>query len=276
MMEKLQERLAQTDDLPLWSAPFGLMLLDTIRLTRGMRVLDIGSGSGFPMLEIADRLGLPGHVTGIDPVEEYCSLISAKITCREIPNASILSGTAEHLPFEDESFDLITSNNGLNNVQDQQAAFRECFRVTKPEGQLVTTMNLPHTMIEFYELFEQVLKEKGMIREIDKMRQHIASKRKPVEFLKDLILHSGFSIKSINLDGFKYRFTTADALFRHFTIKSYFLPSWKEILPAGQEEEIFDKISGKVNELCMQNGEFTLSVPFACFDCHKPLQVDRK
>jgi len=272
MMVKLQERLAQTDDLPLWSAPFGLVLLDAIRLTNGMRVLDIGSGSGFPMLEIADRLGLPGYVTGIDPVEEYCSLISAKINYREIPNASILSGMAEQLPFDDESFDLVTSNNGLNNVQDQQAAFRECFRVTKPGGQLVTTMNLPHTMIEFYELFEQVLKEKGMIHEIDRMRQHIASKRKPVEFLKDLILHSGFSIKIINLDGFIYRFTTADALFRHFTIKSYFLPSWKEILPAGQEEEIFDKISAKVNELCRQNGEFTLSVPFACFDCQKPSQ----
>jgi arsenite methyltransferase len=42
------------DELPLWSAPFGLTLLDTIRMKKGIRVLDIGSGAGFPMLEIAE------------------------------------------------------------------------------------------------------------------------------------------------------------------------------------------------------------------------------
>lgn len=43
------------DELPFWSAPFGISLLETVRLRPGMNVLDIGSGSGFPMLELADR-----------------------------------------------------------------------------------------------------------------------------------------------------------------------------------------------------------------------------
>ena len=34
------------DDLPLWSAPFGLKLLDIIPVRRGMRVLDVGGGPG--------------------------------------------------------------------------------------------------------------------------------------------------------------------------------------------------------------------------------------
>ena len=41
------------DDLPLWSAPFGLTLLDTVRMKKHINVLDLGSGSGFPMLELA-------------------------------------------------------------------------------------------------------------------------------------------------------------------------------------------------------------------------------
>lgn len=40
------------DDLPLWSAPFGLMLLDHIQLRPKIEALDIGFGSGFPLLEL--------------------------------------------------------------------------------------------------------------------------------------------------------------------------------------------------------------------------------
>lgn len=258
------------DDLPFWSAPFGLMLLDTLRLKSGIKVLDIGSGQGFPMLEIADRLGPKGHVTGLEPLREEIGMIKGKISQRNISNAVIIEGVAEAMPFDDDRFDLVTSNNGLNNVQDQQAAFRECYRVAKPGAQLVTTMNLPHTMIEFYEVFKQVLREKKLTKEIELMNDHIISKRKSIEFLKNLILETGFSISSINIDGFRYTFTGAEALFSHFTIKNYFLPSWKEILPAEKEEEIFSLISDRINHLCRENREFTLSIPYACFDCIKP------
>ena len=44
------------DELPLWSAPFGLKLLDFIRYKKGITALDIGFGSGFPLIEIARRL----------------------------------------------------------------------------------------------------------------------------------------------------------------------------------------------------------------------------
>ena len=43
------------DDMPLWSAPFGFMLLDRIPFEPGMTVLDVGFGTGFPLLEIAQR-----------------------------------------------------------------------------------------------------------------------------------------------------------------------------------------------------------------------------
>jgi len=44
------------DDLSLWAAPFGLKLLDTARLRRGITVVDIGTGGGFPLIELAQRL----------------------------------------------------------------------------------------------------------------------------------------------------------------------------------------------------------------------------
>ncbi len=55
------------DELPLWAAPFGLQLLDGIKYKKGIQVLDIGFGAGFPLTVIAMRLGKDSKVFGIDP-----------------------------------------------------------------------------------------------------------------------------------------------------------------------------------------------------------------
>ena len=45
------------DELPLWSAPFGLKLLAYIDFRINISAIDIGFGTGFPLTEIALRLG---------------------------------------------------------------------------------------------------------------------------------------------------------------------------------------------------------------------------
>ena len=57
LMDENPSLLSAQDDLPLWSAPFGLMLLDHIHLKPKIEALDVGFGSGFPLLELAQRLG---------------------------------------------------------------------------------------------------------------------------------------------------------------------------------------------------------------------------
>lgn len=42
------------DELPLWSAPFGQMLLEHVTLRRGMTILDVGAGTGFAIGDDAD------------------------------------------------------------------------------------------------------------------------------------------------------------------------------------------------------------------------------
>jgi len=61
------ELVSVIDELPLWSAPFGLRLLDTIKLKPRINALDIGCGLGFPLIEVAQRLGTSSKVFGIDP-----------------------------------------------------------------------------------------------------------------------------------------------------------------------------------------------------------------
>ena len=257
------------DDLPLWSAPFGLTLLETVKVRKFMNILDIGSGSGFPMLEIAERFGMSCMVYGIDPSERSLAMINAKKEARGIVNARILKGVAEEIPFPDGYFELIVSNNGLNNVADQPGSFAECYRVCDNGAQMVITMNLPHTMTEFYELFGETLKELGMEQEFSKMEAHIAAKRQPVEALTAMIEKAGFTIQSIQVDGFKMKYAEGTSFFNSSFIRNAFLPSWLEIVPDDQVESLFTTLEEKLNHLAELQGELAMSVPFVCFDCTK-------
>lgn len=44
------------DELPLWSAPFGLMLLDQVTLRPAMTILDVGAGTGFMTIELCSAV----------------------------------------------------------------------------------------------------------------------------------------------------------------------------------------------------------------------------
>jgi arsenite methyltransferase len=264
-MSKLNQFLLY-DELPLWSAPFGLTLLDTIHLKKGINILDIGSGAGFPMLEIAERAGKTVVVYGIDPSDDSTEMITEKIRLKNISNAIISKGVAEQLPFRDEFFGLIVANNGLNNVQDERKVLAECYRVLSNGGQMVVTMNLPHTFVEFYDVFEEVLRELGLERECSMLQEHIFSKRKPVEYWKETILTSGFRIRSINVDGFKMKYTDGTSFLEHYFIRTAFRRNWEAITG---KPEIMKKIEEKLNEIAGASGELPMSVPYVCFDCFK-------
>jgi len=106
------------DELPLWSAPFGLSLLDTINLKPNINALDVGCGLGFPLIELSQRLGNTCKVYGIDPWEAAIERINLKIKTYDLKNVSVIKGVAEELPFDDNFLNLIVSNNGINNVED--------------------------------------------------------------------------------------------------------------------------------------------------------------
>ena len=149
------------DDLPLWSAPFGLALLDAVEMRGSMRVLDVGSGMGFPIVDLSQRLGPTSRVYGIVPWTVANERTRMKLRTWGIDNVEIVEGVVEEMPFDDGFFDLVVSNNGTNNVDDEGRAFAEIARVAAPGAQFVLTVNMPETMMEFYEVYRGVLRNRG-------------------------------------------------------------------------------------------------------------------
>ena len=263
------ELISVIDDLPLWSAPFGLKLLEMVKLKQKINVLDIGSGTGFPIIELSQCLGDTCKVYGIDPWTEAVDRCSQKIKNWEITNLEIIEEEAEKLSFKDNYFDLITSNNGINNVEDDKTAMKEISRVAKKGAQFVFTMNLPDTMIEFYDILRKVLKDYNKGKEIQKLEDHVFTKRKPVKYIKDLLQKNNFKINAIHEDIFYLRYTDGSTMLNHFLIKFSFLESWTGLLQSQDVNPIFALVEKKLNDLADKQGELRLSVPWICFDCEK-------
>jgi len=265
------------DELPFWSAPFGIKLLEKIIPGKNMKVLDIGFGTGFPLTELAMRLGDTCRIYGLDPWKAAADRAREKIRVFGIKNVEILQPPVEtqniaslqnHIipQLPDQSIDLVVSNNGLNNVDDLDNALSECARVLKPGGQLIFTMNLNGTMMEFYEVMRKVLSSHRLISAVESMEKHIYRKRKPLDEVADLLLKNGFSVHSNDQDRFSYTFTDGTTMFNHFFIRIAFLDSWKKVVPMDKQEVIFNEIEDKINEIAAKEGFFRLSIPFVVID----------
>ena len=251
------------DELPLWSAPFGLKLLEHVEYKPGITALDIGCGSGFPLLELAMRLGKSCKVYGIDPDRKALSLAEHKAAVFGIENIELIEGVAEEIPLGDQTIDLIVSNNGINNVSDIGKVLSGCARIMKTGGQFVLTMNLDSTFMEFYTPLEEVLTELKLFDAIEGMRRHICEKRRPVQEMVRLLHEQAFIVNQVRHDEFSYKFTGAEAMFSHHFIKTSFLPSWTGLLPPDQAQTIFKEVKKRLDERAHDTDYLTLTVPFA-------------
>jgi len=258
------------DDAPLWSAPFGLGLLEVVRMHKNIRALDVGSGLGFPLIELAQRLGTTCKVYGIDPWTPANERARMKIRVWKLNNVEVVQGNAEHLPFADGFFDLVVSNNGTNNVDDEEETFREISRVAKPGAQIVLTMNLPETMNEFYQVYRDVLQRKNLNDEMERLETHIHQKRKPLPHTLSLIESVGLEVVNVHHDSFSLRYSDGSAMLDSPLIKLAFLRSWTDVLAPSDVSPVFEVIEGELNRLAEVSGELRLTVPWVCLDLCKP------
>jgi SAM-dependent methyltransferase len=255
------------DDVPLWSAPFGLRLLDTVRLRAGVTALDVGCGTGFPLVELAERLGRTSRAHGVDPWIDALARVRAKLAARGVENVTLHEGRAEQLPLPDASVDLVVSNNGLNSVDDLDRALAECARVARPGAQLVFTWNLPETMHEVYDVLEPVLGralgDPGKASRL--VDDHIFGKRKPIGFMQQRVEAAGFVLDGIVTDEFELAFADATAMFDHWFMRLAFIGPWLVLAPEPLRVPVFQEVERRLNE----KGDLRLSVPFACLDARR-------
>jgi ubiquinone/menaquinone biosynthesis C-methylase UbiE len=250
------------DELPLWSAPFGLLLLKHIDMKRGQTVLDIGSGAGFPLLELAERLGPSCSCIGIDPWKHATNRTKNKIQHYQVKNVDVIEGSAEHIPLENNSVDLIVSNLGINNFDRPESVIRECHRVLKMGSKLVLTSNLNGHWKEFYDIFENCLRKLDQIELTKKLMEH-QEHRGSIATISKLIMQHDFKIHKVVEETFQMRFLSGTSFLNHHFVKVGWLSGWKDLIPEKEWEIVFKKLETELNAYALEQSGLSLTVPMA-------------
>jgi ubiquinone/menaquinone biosynthesis C-methylase UbiE len=125
-------------------------LCDTADLHAGWRVLDVATGSGNAAIAAA-RLGC--DAVGVDYVPSLLERGRERAAAEQL-ELELLEGDAESLPFEDGSFDAVTSVFGSMFAPNQAQAAAELIRVTRPGGTIALASWTPTGFIG--ELFRTV------------------------------------------------------------------------------------------------------------------------
>jgi len=99
-------------------------------LKTGMKVLDVGVGTGLVAVQACILAGNPALVIGVDPSP-------GMMAASKLPDTMVLiEGRAESLPFPDNHFDFLSMGYALRHISDLSVAFAEFERVLKPGGRL--------------------------------------------------------------------------------------------------------------------------------------------
>ncbi len=122
-------------------APHPLITRGRLRATLapepGERALEIGPGTGYYTLDLAEWLTPGGELEIFDIQQEMLDHTMRRVAERGLANVTATRGDATRLPHDDDSFDAVVLIAALGEITDQAAALREIARVLRPGGRLV-------------------------------------------------------------------------------------------------------------------------------------------
>ncbi|HEX7279246.1 MAG TPA: methyltransferase domain-containing protein [Solirubrobacterales bacterium] len=112
-------------------------LRSVLRPQPGERLLEIGVGTGYYSLDMAEWVGPEGTLELFDLQQKFLDHVLRAAAERGLTNLVPTQGDATDLPYEDASVDAVVLTAVLGEIPESLAALREIRRVLKPNGRLV-------------------------------------------------------------------------------------------------------------------------------------------
>jgi SAM-dependent methyltransferase len=120
--------------------PWARLLLERAALRPGEAVLDVATGPGTVARIAAEQVGPQGRVVGADFSEAMIAIAKAKPAVPRGATVEYVVSPAAPLPVKDETFDVVTCQQGLQFFPDRGAAVREMYRALKPGGRVIAAV----------------------------------------------------------------------------------------------------------------------------------------
>jgi ubiquinone/menaquinone biosynthesis C-methylase UbiE len=112
-------------------------LYSILRPQAGERVLEIGPGTGYYTLDIAEWVGPDGGVEIFDLQQDFLDHTMSRAADRGLRNVVPTQGDATSLPYGDGSMDAVVLTAVLGEIPDTTGVLREIRRVLNPTGRLI-------------------------------------------------------------------------------------------------------------------------------------------
>lgn len=162
-------------------------------LAAGDRVLDIGARDAIHAIELARRYGC--DVVAADPVPIHLELARQRLAeadpdTRE--RVELSDAAIEHLPFADDSFDLLWARDMLNHVA-LRRGMEEAARVLKPGAPMLV-----------FQTFATPLLEPGEARRLYE-NHSIIPENMDWHYLEEVVQAAGFRIETVDIIGSEWR-----------------------------------------------------------------------
>jgi SAM-dependent methyltransferase len=103
----------------------------------GERALEIGPGTGYYTLPLAEWIGPDGRLDILDIQQQMLDDTMRRAHEHGLENVTPARADAQRLPYPDATFDAIVLVTALGEIPDQDAVWREMARVLKPAGRVV-------------------------------------------------------------------------------------------------------------------------------------------
>ena len=166
----------------------GKDLIDKLSLRKGSCVLHLGCGTGYLASVVAEKIGLEGTVTGIDPNKERLRF-AQRVYGAQNSNLQFLEGSSEEIP--GGPYDLVYSNHVVHWIKDKEFAFKNVYEKLKIGGIFAVLFADKHTGNEW-----------GIVRK----SMNICSS----DVYVSIATKCGFQVKYVSEDEGKRTFDTVD------------------------------------------------------------------
>jgi ubiquinone/menaquinone biosynthesis C-methylase UbiE len=205
-----------------WMGAWAQTLVETACLRKNEQILDIGCGTGIVARKAAALVGNGKNVIGLDISEGMIRSARTLAEREGLYGIEWRQGDAASMPFDDEKFEVVLCQQGLQFCSDPSAVLREIFRVMREDGRLAISLwrelkRQPYFMAiaKIYESFFK--KEATMVH-----KSFPSSSR---ERLRKLIIDAGFRNIHIGLEVKMARFSPVED----------FIPGYLNATPLAQE-----------------------------------------
>ena len=112
-------------------------VLSRLHLSKGMKVADVGAGTGYFAIPIANAVGKNGWVFAVDLQAEMLERLRQKLSGPNVSaNISLHQGAASELPLADGSVDLALYANIWHELDNPDSSFQEAARITVSKGRI--------------------------------------------------------------------------------------------------------------------------------------------